>query len=272
MGGVITPSYKTGFAAPGRRELAYPNLWRGCVGAWSMGLGATGSVLRDWSSSRGTFGTLTSMDPGTDWIVNGNQLSLDFDATNDYVLNSSFRGLSAYPLTLCGWGNSAGAGALRTLVSIGSEANVNNYINLGRNTAGVGWCGSRGASLVEINAGTITTGLWYHYAATFDSLNAVTTLYLNGIQMATAGAPIVPTDMLSFNIGRTVTRGFFWYGGIDDVRIYNRILSQLEIATLALRRGISYETIRNRVAKAALVGGTFKAAWARKPAQIIGGR
>ena len=36
-------------------------------------------------SGYGNHGTLTNMDPGTDWVPSGGKLALDFDVSNDYV-------------------------------------------------------------------------------------------------------------------------------------------------------------------------------------------
>jgi len=65
-------------------ESAVPRLWDGVVGAWCPSLGPTGSRLHDFSRSN-NWGTLTNMDPATDWVVSGGQYALDFDGTNDYV-------------------------------------------------------------------------------------------------------------------------------------------------------------------------------------------
>jgi len=77
------PSWKQGFAR-GPAEARYPGLWKGLVGAWFPSLGPTGLTLRD-ISGRGNHGTLTSMDPATDWVVTEKGYALDFDGTNDYV-------------------------------------------------------------------------------------------------------------------------------------------------------------------------------------------
>ena len=63
----------------------YPELWRGCVGAWSPSLGPTGVTLRDWSGYARHF-ALTNMDAGTDWVASGGRYALDLDGTNDYLL------------------------------------------------------------------------------------------------------------------------------------------------------------------------------------------
>lgn len=82
-----SPSWQTGFARYAGESL-YPNLWNGLVGAWVPALGPTGLVLRD-VSGRGSHGTLTDMDPATDWVVGEKGYALDFDGSNDTVVCGS---------------------------------------------------------------------------------------------------------------------------------------------------------------------------------------
>lgn len=75
------------FVLPDLRELEYPQFGPegGLVGAWSPALsGATGSTLYDLSGRR-NHGTLTNMDPATDWVIQNGYTALDFDASNDLV-------------------------------------------------------------------------------------------------------------------------------------------------------------------------------------------
>ncbi len=74
-----TPSWKQGFAR-NAAESAAPGLWKGLAGLWAPGLGPTGLTLRDLSGF-GNHGTLTNMDPATDWGTTGQRgipRALDF--------------------------------------------------------------------------------------------------------------------------------------------------------------------------------------------------
>jgi len=77
------PSYKSGYAQSAG-ESAHPNLWDGLVGAWMPSLGVTGGILRDVSENE-NHGTLTNMDPATDWVTTSKGLALDFDGVNHLV-------------------------------------------------------------------------------------------------------------------------------------------------------------------------------------------
>lgn len=60
-----------------------PELWEGLVGCWPLqeGGGATAYDASGW----GNDGTLTNMDPATDWVTTPNGTGLDFDKSNDYI-------------------------------------------------------------------------------------------------------------------------------------------------------------------------------------------
>ena len=87
---------------------------------------------------------------------------------------------------------------------------------------------------------TLTAGRWQHVAVTWDGTTAITGVkfYLDGqpvlIQNAVTGTGLAGTDAVyDVTIGNEpgATRAFT--GDIDDVRIYNRVLSSTEIAALA---------------------------------------
>ena len=55
----------------------------GLVGAWLCNEGSGGTV-QDYSGN-GNTGTLTNMDPSTDWVPGPDGYCLDFDGSNDYI-------------------------------------------------------------------------------------------------------------------------------------------------------------------------------------------
>lgn len=76
-------------------------------------------------------------------------------------------------------------------------------------------------------------GRWAHVAVTFDGSTAV--VYLNGVEIASG--PFVLADKVDANMGIGSTHGGnsseVFSGDIDEVQIYNRALSALEVAYLA---------------------------------------
>ncbi|MHC4457062.1 MAG: LamG domain-containing protein [Planctomycetota bacterium] len=79
----------------------------------------------------------------------------------------------------------------------------------------------------------ITTSIWQHVAATFDSSTTTPVFYYNGaVQASTSNINTLPDelddDLYIGKAGGTYTGGHI-DGLIDDVRIYNRVLSAEEI-------------------------------------------
>ena len=88
-------------------------------------------------------------------------------------------------------------------------------------------------------ANTISTGAWYHVAASYDrsSLANLPTLYVNGVKRApqtiTSPSGTQPPYSGTGYIGNKSGLSRAWNGVIDDLRIYNRLLSDAEIQLLA---------------------------------------
>src|SRR3989338_6275013 len=84
----------------------------------------------------------------------------------------------------------------------------------------------------DITGSADLTGAWHHVVFTYDAnfLN----IYVDGVSAATPVAKTITpgTNTAALTIGKTLTAGRFAKGTIDDVRIYNRALSQVEITAL----------------------------------------
>ena len=72
-------------------------------------------------------------------------------------------------------------------------------------------------------------GNWYHLLGTNDG--TYTSLYVNGILENTFLEPMATGSENSF-IGRSASSDQFTNGSIDDIRIYNRVLTEVEILQL----------------------------------------
>ena len=86
---------------------------------------------------------------------------------------------------------------------------------------------------------TISTGAWYHVAASYDrsSFANQPTLYVNGVKLApqtiTSPSGTQPPYTGTGYIGNKSGLSRAWNGAIDDLRIYNRLLSDAEVQLLA---------------------------------------
>ena len=78
----------------------------------------------------------------------------------------------------------------------------------------------------------ISTGQWYHIAATFVN-NGTCTAYLNGSSVDTVIAPsFTATAYQPLNLGYYERGNNYWSGSIDEVRIFDKALSAEDVATL----------------------------------------
>ena len=146
------------------------------------------------------------------------------------VAASSSLGLSG-AMTLSGWINpSASQSGWRTIVQRQVDAYFLNASNdtgalrpAGGGTLGgtVRWIGGPTASPI---------GSWTHIALTYNGSQLV--LYVNGVQVASAAVSgVIQASSSALWIGGNQPYGEYFNGLIDDVRVYNRALSQPEIQT-----------------------------------------
>lgn len=86
------------------------------------------------------------------------------------------------------------------------------------------------------------TGVWTHIACVFDPVLNQMQIYRNGVledAVDATGFDTFQDDSVNVGIGRRPIGGTAFNGSIDDVRIYNRALSQAEIQGLYLSRTTS---------------------------------
>ena len=89
------------------------------------------------------------------------------------------------------------------------------------------------------DATVLNTGTWYHVAVTFDDATDTVKWYVNGTNTETETTTLhLGTDTaLNLEIGGLINPSEPFDGRLDDVRIYNRVLTNTEITALALLDG-----------------------------------
>ena len=114
---------------------------------------------------------------------------------------------------------------------------------------------------------TVTAGNWYHVAAVASN-NGLAQLYVNGVSEGTPVAMgTLPAGGNAWSIGGSSSGGMGYFSGlIDEVRLYNRALSEAEVAVLASGQTVvtsptptptppTYSTLTlNLTAKASVIG------------------
>jgi hypothetical protein len=289
---ILPGTYQNGFA-PRDGEPLFPELWDGCVGAWNPGLGPSGLTLRDWSPYE-NHGTLTNMDPGSDWVTNRGEHALDFDGINDEVLIGNiqrFQFAHNQPFSLSVRfipGNNAFNPIVQFSTESGSGGPSGYYIHHVRDAVSDVLANSVIAEYFNGGTPTINSaqgrrsavnsvlpGQLVHVAMTRDGSASQVghRMYLNGTEVTTsrAGAQsaTITTGVVysaaQFSIGRRLGAGFANMQCCDCC-VHNRALSSNEIRLLASHRGIAYE-----MAPRGWTQSQIAAYRARYYSQLIGG-
>ena len=103
--------------------------------------------------------------------------------------------------------------------------------------------GSKDGATVNLTSDTVvSTGAYYHVVATYNAESGIAQLYVNNVKKeisGVSGAKLTYTTTTGqpqsehFEIGRFWSAGFVYHKGvIDDVRLYNRVLSASEVTAL----------------------------------------
>lgn len=229
---ILRPSFQYGLARS-RGESMYPEMWNGLVGIWVPAIGHQGiTTLRDWSPFKNN-GTLTGGMDNSDWVIGRNGYALDFDGTNDYIDIGTPAVLNLLTaLSVLAWVRVPTVGVDRNVASKGYNGTSTQWF-MKTTTAGgkitVGTFTSPttfGAESVK----TLTSDTWTHLAGTYDG--TTWRIYWDGV-LDNSNAVQGPTETTEkvvigavTNVGTAIQ---FWTGQIDDVRIYNRALTFVEV-------------------------------------------
>lgn len=236
----------------------FSGLRLGLVGAWCPSLGGDGNLVAD-RSGRGNH----AVRNGASLVARPGGVAVNV-ATNNYQQSRTATTLgSATRATLSFWAwkssasNTIGAGFLGYGAGpFGITGARFSALWFSDNTIYAAAEAATSFQYVQTATFTPTTG-WIHIAVTYDGNIATATqratVYVNGIARtltyadslpATLSADMGPLALGQDAIGRACT------GSVDDVRVYNRVLTLAGIRLLASQRGIGLVPTRHRRASA----------------------
>jgi parallel beta-helix repeat protein len=201
----------------------------GLIGYWALNEGA-GNTASD-SSGYGNTGTLVNGPAWTTGKVGG---ALSFDGINDQVNIRNIAAINnAGAVTLSAWIRRKAANAI---VSLGQQDSASALLGI------EAW--SDGRIYLEVGNGSFSYGTfplndpnWHHVVLVFDGSQAGNANrlkgYLDGVKQTLAFSGSIPatiaTMRTAFTIGSAGTDGSVTNGFIDEVRLYNRALSDVEV-------------------------------------------
>ncbi len=207
----------------------------GLVAHWKFDESSGNSTAVDSVGSN--HGTLTSMDPATDWVAGKVGNALDFDGVNDRVSipdNSSIN-ITGNQITISAWIFwRGGDGTLIEKIDDFSGKN-RGYLVRRWSSDGAEWKCFLGKDSWSSAAVNLPTNQWVHYACGYDGSNI--RIYVNGVDsgvLTPMTGSLLTTTGQSLEIGmeNATGSGREFNGKIDDVRIYNRALTAGEVASL----------------------------------------
>jgi len=206
------------------------------LGWWKLDDGA-GLTAAD-SSGNDNHGTLTNM-AGNEWTTGQIDGGLEFDGNNDYV-DTPIVNNEITNLTFAAWFKSDDAGSIgdnylaQRFVSQSRDSTYSRLaIGINNNRIATYW--HDGGHNVGEGTTTLTSGMWYHAALTYDG--STIRIYLNGNEENSfdESSMTAPSASTTLKIARQISGERSFDGVLDDVRVYGRALSPEEIAELASR-------------------------------------
>jgi len=199
------------------------------VGHWTMDgkdINWTANTMTD-KSGNGNTGTLTNMSTTTSPTIGKIGQGLKFDGVNDFIASGD---IDVSDITVSAWikANGWGDGGIGTIISK-SGAFV---FSIDDGTIGVDTLiFYDGDEWEAATASGIALGQWYFVTATANSTTV--TFYINGVQAGSnVGIHTLGSTNNNVQIGKYDSSLWEFNGTIDEVKMYNRALSQSEIKQL----------------------------------------
>jgi len=210
-----------------RTNLKSGNLEEDLVGYWRLD-SESGSVV-DYSGEGNDGSAENGVTRGVDGILGGQ--AFDFDGGDDYVNlpNLGFSGDQS--ITSTAWVKvNSNAGDTNNIFGFGNSGNGDEVYSIRTKEDG-GWRFYFWGN--DLDASTLNYyGKWTHVAAVYDSVNNRRYIYVNGDQVASDS----PSDP-NFQDNTYRISGFnneYFDGKIDEIRVYDRAVSQSEVKDLYL--------------------------------------
>jgi len=230
------PSYKGGFARHAGESMR-PGRWKGLDNLWLPMLGPAGLTLHEWSGHR-NHGTLTTMDPATDYTVYPHGYGLDFDGVNDHVL----AGVRPAPghLTIAAWIKMAGDYS-NTQAIAGTYRHTNPYkfaqgtLEFGRTNNEFSWL-QNGATIDSVSSVGLADDNWHQIAVVRAGGTGAWTIswYFDGVFDKTDATAVNPgNNPYNWTLGKAGNyAGQYFKGSMSMVGTWNRAFNAAEVTDL----------------------------------------
>jgi glucose/arabinose dehydrogenase len=166
--------------------------------------------------------------------------AVTLDGVNDYLATSNLAGTLGGTATLTAWLKTTQVGNVKMYNAPGIVG-VEQYN--GANDIFWGWLDETGRIAFKVGDNTnvarstspVNDGQWHHVAFTRDSATGVIKLYVDGVLNATATSDTGTKSTPFASFGRIEDTGGainYLAGSLDEIRVYDRVLSDAEVMTV----------------------------------------
>ncbi|MEA2055870.1 MAG: LamG-like jellyroll fold domain-containing protein [Candidatus Thermoplasmatota archaeon] len=184
--------------------------------------------VKDYSGNEHN-GTINSATWTNDGVVGG---AYYFDGSNDYIsmdLPSIFNDFSSNDFTISTWIKSSSISDDWRVILEARKDNKN-FVKIFQfgTEIHVGVC--EDGTKYAIRTENLTSDTWYHIATSWDASEKTIELYINGIiSQETGNRNYALGAHEGFTVGHASASSRFWFGYIDELQVYDHVLSREQI-------------------------------------------
>lgn len=189
-------------------------------------------------------GTLTNINPSTDWIASGKiKSALAFNGTNSTVTTPAMSVPASFTIACWAKNNAATYGSFAELIKKSDSFSI--MTNSSARDKKSSWFWIKTSDDVSYSAVYVTPDannpnydltVWHHHAGVYtpptSTVAGSVKYYVDGVLRATGTVPA--GKVIKPNTG-AITAGSLYSGQLDDVRVYSRALDWSEVLELAVR-------------------------------------
>ncbi|WP_329047770.1 NEW3 domain-containing protein [Amycolatopsis sp. NBC_01488] len=206
-------------------QVAHPAGQRAPVGAWTLDEGS-GTTAHD---SAGTHDATTTGAPA--WVPGVSGTALQLDGSGQYAETSAPVVDTTGNFSVSAWVRLDHTGSWATAVSQDGDPSSGFYLQYSAADDRLAFSTSAGRALSNLAP---QPGRWYQLTGVHDADAGTYVLYVDGVAQAkTWNQPVGDAAAGPLAIGRAVSGGHhsdFWPGSIDDVTVWNRVLTAADVA------------------------------------------
>ncbi len=199
------------------------------VGHWTLDE-TSGNLINDSSPSNidGTWNDSDDNDVSSEATAGQVNGALTFDNTDDVISLGDNLDLTG-AITLCGWAKPTGSTSGYIIGKFDQSTSTGYFLR----ASGTAWImGNDATDFINVG-GSVDYDTWQHMCAVLNPSPQTSSLYKNGVSIGSnTTTPAHAPNAVDLTIGNSYLNNRDFGGELDDVRVYDRGLSAIEINNL----------------------------------------